>query len=146
MSLDPLTAIADLGQSVIERIWPDANKRAEELRKLEELKQRGDLEQLKAHVQLLTGQMEVNKIEAQHKSIFVAAWRPFVGWVGGVAFAYAAIIEPLLRFAASVSGYDGTFPVLDTTITMQVLLGMLGLGIMRSHDKVKGVETTRVGK
>lgn len=144
MSVDPLTAILNVGESVINRIWPDANKRAEEMRKLEELKQAGDLAQLEAHVKLLTGQMQVNAEEAKHKSIFVAGWRPACGWVGGVSFAYAAVLEPFMRFIATLNGYIGEFPQLDTTLTMQILFGMLGLGVMRSWDKSKGVDTRSI--
>lgn len=139
MSLDPISALFDLGKSAIDKIWPDPIKRAEEVRKLEEMRQKGDLAQLDAQVKLLVGQLEINKQEAQHKSIFVAGWRPFVGWCCGFALAYAAIIEPLMRFIAKMYGYDGEFPIVDTTITMQVLLGMLGLGVMRTREKEKGV-------
>ena len=139
MSFDPLSALFDLGKSAIDKIWPDPIKRAEELRKLEEMKQRGDLAELNAHIKLLTGQLEINKIEASHKSIFVAGWRSFVGWVCGFALAYAAILEPLMRFIANMSGYTGKFPVIDTTLTMQVLLGMLGLAGFRTREKEKGV-------
>ncbi len=135
MSFDPISALFDLGKSAIDKIWPDPIKRAEELRKLEEMKQRGDLEELNAQVKLLTGQMEVNKIEASSKNVFVAGWRPFVGWVCGLGLAYASIIEPLMRFIASTNGYTGEFPVIDTSITLQVLLGMLGLGVMRTREK-----------
>jgi hypothetical protein len=55
--------------------------------------------------------------------------------------AYAAILEPILRLIATLWGYTGEFPVIDTTITMQILFGLLGLGAMRSYDKVKGVAT-----
>lgn len=139
MSFDPISALFDLGKSAIDKIWPDPIKRAEEVRKLEEMRQKGDLAQLDAQVKLLVGQLEINKQEAQHKSIFVAGWRPFVGWCCGFALAYAAIIEPLMRFVAKMYGYDGEFPIVDTTITMQVLLGMLGLGVMRTREKEKGV-------
>ena len=139
MSFDPISALFDLGKSAIDKIWPDPIKRAEEVRKLEEMRQKGDLAQLDAQVKLLVGQLEINKQEAQHKSIFVAGWRPFVGWCCGFALAYAAIIEPLMRFIAKMYGYDGEFPIVDTTITMQVLLGMLGLGVMRTREKEKGV-------
>lgn len=138
MSFDPLSALLDLGKSAIDKIWPDPIKRAEELRKLEEMKQRGDLATLNAEVQLLLGQINVNAKEAEHKSIFVAGWRPFVGWVCGFGLLYASVIEPLMRFIATVNDYTGTFPILDTTITMQVLLGMLGLGLMRTKEKEKG--------
>tara|TARA_R110000764_G_C10736628_1_gene350205 strand:+ start:61 stop:489 length:429 start_codon:yes stop_codon:yes gene_type:complete len=139
MSFDPLSALFDIGKVAIEKIWPDPTKRAQELRKLEEMKQHGDLEEMNAQVKLLTGQMEINKTEAASKNLFVAGWRPFVGWVCGFGLAYAAILEPLMRFIASVNDYAGTFPIIDTTITMQVLLGMLGLGAMRTREKEKGV-------
>jgi hypothetical protein len=144
--MDPLTAIVDLGSTLIQKIWPDPAKQQEELRKLQELQQAGDLAELNAHVQLLVGQMEINKIEAASPHWFVAGWRPFVGWVCGSALAYAAIIEPLMRFIAKIFGYSGTFPVIDTEITMQVLLGMLGLGVMRSRDKEKQVDTKSISK
>jgi len=139
MSLDPITALFDVGMSVIKRVWPDPAQQAEEERKLLELKQRGDLSALNAHVKLLTGQLEINKIEAASSSLFVSGWRPFVGWVCGMGLLYASILEPLLRFLLKTNGYTGIFPVIDTTITMQVLMGMLGLSVMRTHEKTKNV-------
>jgi hypothetical protein len=144
MSLDPITALLNVGESVIDKIWPDENKRLEQKLKLRELAQKGDLAVMQAEVSLLTGQMDINKEEAKSKSLFVAGWRPFVGWVGGVAFAYITIIEPLMRFIALVFGYDGKFPVIDTTITLQVLFGMLGLGVMRSFDKKQKTQTDKI--
>ncbi len=140
--MDPLSALFDLGKTAIEKIWPDPSKRAEELFRLEQLKQQGDLALLKAQVDLLLGQIEVNKIEAQSASLFVAGWRPWAGWVGGVAFAYASIVEPIARFVAKVVyDYQGNFPEINTELTIQVLLGMLGLGLMRSFDKKQGTDT-----
>ena len=138
MSFDPLSAALDVGKSLIERLIPDPVKQSQEIRKLQELHQKGDLAVLNAEVQLLLGQINVNATEASHKSIFVAGWRPFVGWVCGFGLLYASVIEPLMRFIATVNDYTGTFPALDTTITMQVLLGMLGLGLMRTKEKEKG--------
>jgi hypothetical protein len=89
----------------------------------------------------MVAQTDINKVEAASSSMFVAGWRPFVGWVGGFGLAYAAILEPILRLIATLWGYTGEFPVIDTTITMQILFGLLGLGAMRSYDKVKGVAT-----
>ncbi len=89
-----------------------------------------------AELGLIQGQIEVNKIEAAHESIFVAGWRPFVGWVCGTAFAYCAIVEPVLRFIATVVfSYKGTYPAIDTVMTLQVLTGMLGFAYMRSQEK-----------
>jgi len=147
MSLDPLTAIFELGKTAIEKIWPDPSKRAEELFKLEQLKQQGDLAKLQAEVSLMLGQIEINKAEAQHPSVFVAGARPAVMWIGAFGLAYAAVIEPIARFAARVVfDYAGEFPALDTTITMQVLFGILGLGAYRTYEKTKEVQTDRTQK
>lgn len=144
MSFDPLSALFDLGKTAIEKIWPDPSKRAEELYKLEQLRQQGDLAKLQAEVSLMLGQIEINKAEAQHPSVFVAGARPAVMWIGAFALAYASIIEPIGRFVARVCfGYAGDFPVIDTTITMQVLFGVLGLGVYRSFEKARGVQTNR---
>lgn len=82
-----------------------------------------------------TGQMQINMEEAKSEHLFVAGWRPFVGWTGGFALAYAGIVEPFISWVAKVYGYTGTFPVLNTEITMQILFGILGLGAYRSFDK-----------
>lgn len=93
---------------------------------------------MEIELQTIQAQTMINAKESEHESVFVAGWRPFVGWVGGFALAYAAIIEPFLSWGARVYGYAGAFPVIDTTITMQVLMGILGLGIMRTVDKTQG--------
>jgi hypothetical protein len=91
--------------------------------------------------ELSLGQIEINKEEAKSSSLFKGGWRPFVGWVCGFALAYVAILEPIARFIASMFGYSGEFPEIDTSITMQVLLGMLGLGALRTREKEKGVSS-----
>lgn len=139
MSNDPITALLTVGNSVIERVWPDPTKQALAKLELERLAQAGDSAKLQAHIQAITGQLNINKVEASSKSIFVAGWRPFVGWVCGFGLLYAVILEPAMRFIAMLCGYVGGFPVIDTSITMQVLLGMLGLGMMRTREKEKGV-------
>lgn len=146
MSFDPVSAAFDLGAVIIKRVWPDPEMQAKEMLKLTELAQKGDVAELNAHVKLLSGQIEVNKIEAASDKWFVASWRPFVGWVCGFALAYAAILEPFMRFIASMQGYAGSFPVIDTALTMQILLGMLGLAGMRTREKEKGVTTKKAGK
>lgn len=93
-----------------------------------------------AELGLLQGQLEVNKEEAKSSILFVSGWRPYVGWGCGTAFLYAGLFEPLLRFVAQVIfEYKGEFPVLDTGLTVTVLLGMLGIAGMRTYEKKEGV-------
>lgn len=115
----------------------DAREKALEMQKAQ---QAYDLELAKLESQALQNQTDVNKIEASSTSLFVSGWRPAIGWVCGAALSYAAIIEPVGRFiAVTFFDYKGEFPHIDTTITMQILIGMLGLGGMRSFEKYKGV-------
>jgi len=151
MSFDPISAAFDLGKVAVERIWPDPVKRAEEMRKLEELKQKGDLAQLNAHVQLMLGQLEVNKAEAQHKSIFVAGWRPGVGWVGVAALAWQFIAYPILLWLWALLQAKGVVPetlspppVLDSGPLFAIVSAMLGIGGMRSFDKTRGTQTDAI--
>ena len=90
-------------------------------------------------IKLQMAQIDVNKEEAKSSNLFVAGWRPAVGWIGACALGYVAIVEPIARFVAQVFfAYSGQFPVINTELTMQVLFGMLGIGVMRSFDKTKG--------
>lgn len=139
MDITGIGAIFDFGSKVLDKIFPnpvDAQNAKIELFKLQ---QTGELAELAAATDLAKGQLAINQAEASSGNSFASSWRPFVGWTGGIGLAYAAIIEPLARFtAAVVFHYTGAFPVLDTTITMQILFGLLGLGAMRSYDKKQG--------
>jgi len=146
--LETIASLAGVGQAAIERIWPDPIKRAEEMRKLKELEQTGDLTRLDAHVKLLLAQLEVNKVEAAHKSLFVAGWRPYIGWVCGFGLTYQFVLYPILAWnwaALQASGIIGTDfgipPVLDMEVLMVLITGMLGIGGLRSFDKKNGVQT-----
>jgi len=134
--LTGLGSLFDFGGKIIDKLWPDPQKAQEAKIELFKLQQSGELAQLAAETDLAKAQIGVNAVEAGSSSLFVSGGRPFVIWVGGFGLAYAAILEPLLKFIAAVGfHYTGAFPVLDTTITMQVLFGILGLGAMRSYDK-----------
>jgi len=99
-----------------------------------------DLEEKKLDMAGDMAQIAVNTEEAKSASFFVSGWRPFIGWGCGIAFIYSALIEPICRFVATtVFMYNGSFPVIDSNLTMQVMLGMLGLGAMRSYEKSNGV-------
>jgi len=84
-------------------------------------------------------QIAVNQAEAGTGSLFIAGWRPATGWICAAGMGYVAFIEPAARFVATLAGYTGAFPAIDTTLTMQVLLGMLGLGTLRTYEKKSGV-------
>jgi len=85
-------------------------------------------------------QVEVNKAEAQHKSIFVAGWRPFIGWSCGFAMAYHFIVAPFILFGVGIYGAEiPELPAFDMDSLMTVLLGMLGLGGLRTYEKQKGL-------
>ena len=82
-------------------------------------------------------QIEVNKVESGHTSIFVAGWRPFVGWTCGIALCYHFVIQPFLVFLLYSFGYQVDLPVFNMQTLTTVLMGMLGLGGLRSYEKVK---------
>ncbi len=84
-------------------------------------------------------QIEVNKAEAQHRSVFVAGWRPFIGWTCAVAMAYHFVMQPIIVFSLSANGVDYSLPEFDMASLMTVVLGILGLGGMRSFEKYKGI-------
>lgn len=104
-------------------------------------KDRLDAEQIimKSLLALDLGQLEVNKVEAAHENIFVAGWRPAIGWICGASYAYSFILQPFLVFGMTAFGHHveaAQLPHIDIGELSMVLLGMLGLGTMRSFDKM----------
>lgn len=133
MALDPFTAGFDLIKTGLDKFFPDAD-----------LELKGKLEAAASEInnsyQLQLSQLEINKVEAGSTSLFVAGWRPAIGWVCGVSLLYAALVEPIARFIATVLfTYTGMFPIINTELTLQILLGLLGLAGMRSYEKSKGI-------
>ena len=138
-----LSGLFDLGKGLIDRVLPDPAAKAAAQLELLKMQQAGDLAQLAADTDLAKLQIQTNMAEAAG-IWFTAGWRPFIGWICGVSLCYVAILEPVARFVAQVwFAYTGAFPTIDTQLTMQVLLGMLGLGAMRSAEKIKGAENNR---
>jgi hypothetical protein len=90
--------------------------------------------------ELAKGQLEINKAEAASGSVFKGGWRPFIGWVCGVAFAYHFVLQPLIVFAVTAAGAEiPELPEFDMSSLMTVMMGMLGLGGLRSFEKSKGI-------
>ncbi len=90
--------------------------------------------------ELAKAQIEVNKTEAAHTSLFVAGWRPACGWVAVLGMAGNFLVIPVANFILALVESAVTVPVLDLSQMMPVLMGMLGLGVMRTAEKVKGVQ------
>lgn len=89
-------------------------------------------------------QVEVNKVEAAHSSIFVAGWRPFIGWVCGLSLAFEFLARPLAQWGLLMYGSDVVLPVLEGDALYSVLMGMLGLGTLRTYEKQKGVSRKKL--
>ena len=132
MALDPVTALLGIGGKVIDRVWPDPAQAAQAKLELFKLQQSGELAQM-------TGQLEVNKAEASSASTFTSGWRPFIGWICGVAFAVQFVLGPLASWASRLAGHPLEFPAMDVSTMMPLLFGMLGLGAYRTAEKIQGV-------
>lgn len=104
-------------------------------------KERASLEMqadlLKYAAEQSQAQIEVNKAEASHASIFVAGWRPFIGWMGGVSLCYAFLIQPILSWLLALLGVTTTLPEPNTADMMALVTAMLGVTAARSFDKWK---------
>ena len=133
--LPVLRAVMPIVEELIDLI-PNADKRQE--KKLEY-----ELKLQEAINAIDMAQIDVNKAEAASEHMFVAGWRPFIGWICGFAFAYHFIIQPLLIFIGSVFGTIIPTPVFDMASLYTVLMGMLGLGSLRSFEKVKGISSSK---
>ena len=132
MSLDPISAALDLGTTLINKIFPDPLQASEAKLKLLELQQNGELA-------IMTAQTDINKQEAVNSSVFVSGWRPAIGWVCALALAYQYLVRPLGGTIASLLGMTiPPLPGLDDNL-WQLMMGMLGMGGLRTFEKVQGV-------
>lgn len=139
MTFDPVTAGFQFLEKVSGIIWPDPAAKVAGMLKLRELEQKGELAHLMAGTELAKGQMAINAEEAKNSSLFVAGWRPFIGWVCGSAFAYHFLLQPFIAFVLAACGRPVDLPIFDIASIMTVLTGMLGLGGLRTIEKWKGV-------
>lgn len=124
--------VAEVIGKVIDRVWPDESKKAEALLEFEKFRETGQL-------QLMLAQIEVNKAEAAHPDRFVSGWRPAVGWVCAAAFGWHYIGAPFLEWAAALAGNATAVPEVELGDLFTLMLGLLGLGGLRTYEKSKGV-------
>lgn len=123
--------LLELGGNIINRLFPDPEKKAQAELELLKMTQEGDLKQILA-------QLEINAKEAAHPSLFVAGWRPGAGWAGVAGLVYAAIGQPLLAWLSAAKGWPAP-PAVDSELLLYVLGGMLGLGGLRTYEKKQRV-------
>lgn len=122
--------VLEIGKSLIERFFPDPAQKAKAELDMMMLLQTQDLQRVIA-------QLEVNAKEAASPHLLVAGWRPFVGWCCGAGFLWATIGQPVFGWLAAAKGWPAP-PQIDTEVLLYVLGGMLGLGGLRSVEKIKG--------
>ena len=128
-----LPSILPAVTNVIGRFLPeDKEAKAKAEREIEQ--------QLTTHLAKIDlAQLDINKTEAAHRSIFVAGWRPFIGWTCGVALAWTYVMTPILNFILAQTGHLMELPAMDMSQMMPVLMGRLGLGGLRTFEKFKKV-------
>jgi hypothetical protein len=132
MAFDPISEALNLGNTIISRVLPDPAQQDQAKLELLKLQQSGELASM-------TSQTDINKVEASSSSLFVSGWRPFIGWICGFALCYQYLFKPL---ASSILPALG-FPIpplqgLDDNL-WQLMMGMLGMGGLRTYEKVQGV-------
>ena len=123
--LTGIGSAADLASTVINKIWPDKSEQ--------------EKQQLAAAVMVIQGQLDINKAEAANPSMFVSGWRPFVGWVCGAGCAWNWVGLPMAKFAAAYFGHALTISPADLSEMLPLLFGLLGLGGLRTVEKINGV-------
>ena len=126
-----LGPVLEVGQKLIERFFPDKEKAAEAEREFLKMAMQGELTQVLA-------QLEINAKEATHPTVWVAGWRPFFGWVGGIGFAYSVVVQPIMVWYGLTRGWP-TPPEVNMDLLWVVITGMLGIGGLRTFEKSKGV-------
>ena len=118
--------------SLLDKFIPDADTKVKLAHEVATMAQN--------HAQeLAKGQLEINKVEAAHKSLFVSGWRPFIAWTCGFGMFGNFITIPFANFALALFSYDIVIPLVPLETMMPVLMGMLGLGAMRTYEKKNSV-------
>jgi Holin of 3TMs, for gene-transfer release len=125
LDITGIGAVSDLASTVISRIWPDKSEQ--------------EKQQLAAAVMVVQGQLDINKAEAANPSVFVSGWRPFIGWVCGAGCAWNWVGLPMVKLGLAVFSIQISISPADLSEMLPLLLGMLGLGALRTTEKIKGV-------
>jgi len=125
MDVTGIGSVAELAETVINKIWPD--------------KSEGEKQQMAMALTIVQGQLGINQAEAVNPDRFVAGWRPFIGWVCGVACAWNWIGLSAASLISQLAGLQVTLQPASLTEMLPILVGMLGLGAYRTYEKTQGV-------
>lgn len=138
----PLLDILSIGKEIFDRVIPDPQKKLEANLALAKLAQDGEFKEMDNQLAMMKAQTDINLVEASSTSLFVSGWRPCIGWICAAALAYQYLFRPLAPWLLNLLPYFHMSLVtpfaLDDTIN-QLLLALLGLGTLRTVEKVKGV-------
>jgi hypothetical protein len=137
--MDPISAILNIGTTIINKLFPDPEQAAKAQLELLKLQQSGELA-------AMISQTDINKVEAASGSMFVAGARPFIIWVCGLGFAMQFVVSPILSWGSALLGKPIDLPPLDMGTLMTMLGGLLGLGAMRTVEKLNGVQSMGIKK
>jgi hypothetical protein len=132
MDLTGIGPLAELAQSIINRLWPDASEE-------EKAKLTLALAELNTALALAQGQAAVNAVEAANPSLWVSGWRPGVGWICVVALGYQYVVYPLLLWLVAFYPALHAPPPVVSEILLELMFGMLGVAGLRSYEKTKGI-------
>ena len=127
------------GLKILDKFIPDPEQREKAKLELLKLQQQADFKVIDTIAASDNNQAEINKVEAANSNLFVSGWRPAVGWVCVISLAYHFILQPFVAFSMAASGHAVQLPVFDMSTLDTILMGLLGLGGMRSWEKMKGV-------
>lgn len=138
MGFDPITAGLEVAGKIIDRVFPDPAQRDKAKLDIMKMQQDGEFKQMEIDANNALEQLKVNAVEAASGSLFIGGGRPAAMWVCVSGLAYTFILQPLLTWFSSISSIPAP-PVIDTSLLVQLLVGMLGLAGIRGYEKAKGV-------
>jgi hypothetical protein len=137
MDITGIGSLVSLGTTIIDKIWPDKTEADKAKLRLFELQQAGEFKEIEAALEMSRQQTAVNVAEAQSGDNFRGGWRPFTGWVCAFGLGYAAIFRPIIIGLVRLQHPEFDLPEAGGETLTTILLGMLGLGGMRTFEKVR---------